>query len=426
MQLVSVTETINEATSSGRLTTSILSNIDQYQSEVISEHVRAGLREMAKQGLFTGRPLLIGYKLKEEKHGKKKRKKFEINEEEAPLIRRIFQLYVDGKSCRQICKILKEEGIKTRRGYNFSEQTLRRMLDNDFYCGVYRYKVRDYEELVLDGIVPAIIDKHLFNRVQERKRANDPKLQPRNGKRLYALTGKLICGKCGSHYIGTNSTQNTVANGRTEYNYYTCQNRKEFGHCDGLNVRKEWTETEVIKVIRNQILNAENIDTLAQQVSALCEKSPSQLKEKISDLKKQKAEVQRNYDKFIKTFFSDESQSGGTLAQQTLKKIEHDLLQVEKQLHNATEQLRFTVTPESIKARMYDLLKKSTSENIKTLKTIFDEFVEKVIVNDDELKVILKVYPVEKISDRQTLPLPFVMLSEIFERPVKYRPRSRT
>lgn len=143
VKLMSVTENIDDDSSSGRLTTSILSNIDQYQSDIISDHVRAGLREMAKQGLYTGRPLLIGYSLHEEKHGKKKRKTFIKNEEEAPFIVRLFEMYAGGMSCRQIGKVLKEENIKTKRGVYFSENTIRRMLENDFYIGTYRYKVKD-------------------------------------------------------------------------------------------------------------------------------------------------------------------------------------------------------------------------------------------------------------------------------------------
>lgn len=255
VRLISVTENIDDETSTGRLTTSILSNIDQYQADVISDHVRAGLREMAKQGLYTGRPLLIGYGLAEEKHGKKKRKRFVINEEEAPFIKRIYEMYASGQSTRQICKILKTEGIKTRRGYDFSEQTIRRMLMNDFYIGTYRYKVEGYEEIVIENGVPAIISKDLFEKVQRRRKEADPQLKPRHGKRLYALTGKIVCESCGSNYIGTNSFVNTVKNGMTHYNYYTCSTRKEFKMCKALNVRKEWIEEEVIKEIRRYILN---------------------------------------------------------------------------------------------------------------------------------------------------------------------------
>lgn len=60
IKLLSVTQTIDEETSSGRLTTNILSDIDQYKSEEIAEHVSAALKSMARKGYWTGQTVPRG------------------------------------------------------------------------------------------------------------------------------------------------------------------------------------------------------------------------------------------------------------------------------------------------------------------------------------------------------------------------------
>lgn len=426
IKLISVTENIDDETSSGRLTTSILSNIDEYQSEVISDHVRAGLREMAKQGLYTGRPLLIGYSLEETKHGKKKRKRFIVNEQEAPFIKRLFEMYASGMSCRQIARVFKLENIKTKRGVFFSENTIRRMLENDFYIGTYRYKVKGYEEIVIEDCVPALVSKELFAAVQARKQDNDPKLKPRYRKRLYALTGKMVCGKCGYNYIGTNSFVKTVKNGLTHYNYYTCGNRKEFHLCDGLNVRKEWIEEQVINEIKRFILNDEKIEQLAQEISALCENSPSQITDQIDELQAQQAKVEKRYKKFVSTFLADEDDESNIdeIDRQTINDMKTELLNIKKQLSVLTEQLRYSITPDNIKAYLYSMLKSSNENSIEIWNEIYKNFVDKVIVTDDYVRIQLKVYPAENLVDKDTLALPIVSLSSKIKRSQKYRPKN--
>ena len=426
VKIISVTEIVDDESSSGRLNTNMMSVIDQYQSEVIADHVRSGLREMAKQCLYTGRPLLIGYSLHEEKHGKKKRKRFVVNEEEAPLIRRLFQLYADGNSTRKICKIFKLEGIKTRRGFDFSEQTIRRMLKNDFYIGTYRYKVVGYDEIVIENGVPAIIDKALFDKVQERRRDADPQLQPRHAKRLYALTGKMVCGKCGSNYIGTNSQVTTATMGVVDYNYYTCSQRKELKLCDGLNVRKEWAEEQVLKAIKTLILNDDRIEELSIMVAELCEDSPNETSEKLKELKAMEREIKRRYEKFIATFFDDEGKSESHLARHTLSEIESELYEAQKKISVLTERLKYSITPESIKKHLIKMLSKADQSDIEILKEVYDAFVDKIIVTDDDMKIKLRVYPSEVTADKDSKALPNVSLSAKAKRLYKYRPKKFT
>lgn len=425
VKIISVTEIVDDESSSGRLNTNMMSVIDQYQSEVIADHVRSGLREMAKQCLYTGRPLLMGYSLHEEKHGKKKRKRFVVNEEEAPLIRRLFQLYADGNSYRTICKIFKTEGIKTRRGFDFSEQAVKRILKNDFYIGTYRYKVEGYDEIVIENGIPAVIDKELFDAVRHRMGEIRPQMNPRRTNRLYALTGKIVCGKCGSHYIGTNS-QSVTAAGKVHYNYYTCNQRKALKMCDGMSIRKDWAEEEVLKAIKTMILNDERIEELSVLVSEMCSDSPNETSEQLKELKSLERETRRRYDKFIATFFDDEGKSESHLARSTLSEIESELYEAQKKIAVLTERLKYSITPESIKKHLINMLSKADQDDIEIWKEVYDAFVDKIIVTDDDMKIRLRVYPSEVTADKDSNALPNVPLSAKAKRLYKYRPNKFT
>ena len=90
VQFVSVTQEINTATSSGRMMLNILMTFSQYEREVISERTRDKLRASRRKGLYTGGIVVLGYRAED--------KKLVVVPEEARLVRRIFQRYIEIQS----------------------------------------------------------------------------------------------------------------------------------------------------------------------------------------------------------------------------------------------------------------------------------------------------------------------------------------
>jgi hypothetical protein len=127
------------------------------------------------------------------------------------------------------------------------------MFRNERYTGIYKYK-----DIKIEGGVPAIISKEVFDRVQKRLQLN--RQAPGRGKAQvrYLLSQKLFCGHCGSVMTGDCGTSQS---GET-YHYYTCSNRKRFRSCDKKNVRKEWIEQIVVEDAL-ALLTDEHIEELA-------------------------------------------------------------------------------------------------------------------------------------------------------------------
>lgn len=412
VKLMSVTQQIDEDTSSGRLTTNILSDIDQYQSETISDHVKSSMREMARQGYFTGGTVPYGYTLEIIKHGSKMRKKYIVDEQEAKIVRDIFEFYADGHSLRHIQEYLQEKEVKTRRGKDFGITTIARMLGNDFYIGTLRYKTTGYDDVIMEGAVPAVIDMAMWHTVQERKNANKL-VEPRKCKSLYPLTGKIECAKCGSHFFGMRSGS-WQRDKYFEYQYYICANRKNYKTCDCRKVRKDKIEELVIRELKNKVLNENDMQAIAHQILGMFADSPAMIGNEIKKLEKKKSQLEKKVDVLVEMRLNGEM-SAAVLTRKSAE-VEGELAAVKSRLFTLTEQQRHAVTFESIMEYLQQLLQFSNDNNADVLKVLFDNLVEKVVIHSDSVDLFLKVYSRLGLAYKQAFGQPHVELySNIIE-----------
>ena len=406
VKLMSVTQFIDEDSASGRLTTNILSDVDQYSSENTADHVKAAMREMARQGYFTGGTVPYGYTLEIIKNGEKVRKKYIEDAEEAKIVRDIFEFYGDGHSLRHIQMYLQEKGAKTRRGKDFSINTLSRMLGNDFYIGTLRYKTQGYDDIVMPNAVPAIIPMHLWHNVAERKAA-DKKPTPRKHKELYALTGKIECALCGSHFYGMKSGSQQ-RNIYFEYKYYICSKRKGYRTCNCRKLRKEKLEDLVLSEIKRKVLNEHDMQRLAREIVDMYEDSPKDIDIEIKRLAKLKKEIESALDTLVEMRLNGEI-SPAFLTKKSAEQ-EAELSDINRRLFTMTEQQRHAVTYESVLAYLQQLLEYSSSDNDEVLKLLFDNVVERIVIADDSVDLYLRVYARPEFAYKQAHGQPHAQL----------------
>lgn len=109
----------------------------------------------------------------------------------------VFELYAQGKTIAQIIRILNEKGLRTLRGHPFTINSLRTMLKNEKYIGIYTYK----DEIRIEDAIPPIVEKGASYKVQEMLKYKKAAAH-KNAKANYLLTEKLFCGKCGQMMVG--------------------------------------------------------------------------------------------------------------------------------------------------------------------------------------------------------------------------------
>ena len=145
----------------------------------------------------------------------------------------------------------------------FNKNSLRTMLRNEKYIGVYRFG-----DVVVEGGIPAIVDKELFDRVQATFKHNRSARAKNKAKDDYLLTTKVFCGHCGSNMVGESGTSRHGV----LYHYYKCANRKRGHNCKKETEKKDWLERIVVEHTVQKVLTPENIEDIATKAMELVER----------------------------------------------------------------------------------------------------------------------------------------------------------
>jgi hypothetical protein len=188
----------------------------------------------------------------------------------APVVREIYERYADGESVAEIRQSLSARGIKTKTGgdqLNFN--SIRNMLRNRKYLGEYIYG-----DTVITDAYPAVVTQELFNRAQVRLEKNKRAPAAAKAKVDYLLTTKLICGRCGTFWVGESGTSKTTKT----YNYYKCLSNKRKRGCEQKKaVKKDWIEQIVVQDTVDYVLQDNEIHRIAKMLMAIQEREDTAL-----------------------------------------------------------------------------------------------------------------------------------------------------
>lgn len=196
----------------------IYAGFAQSESESISKNITWTRRKNFEDGKVSFMyNRMLGYRKGEDGNP-------EIVPEEAGIVRRIFDMYLSGKTTDEISEIMQDEQIVIpEKKLTFSKSMIIRMLKNEKYCGdailqktvtldpiSKKRKINEGEApmWLVENSHPAIITREMFNKVQEesaRRKAKTPMSEKTamtaSGKySKYALSEVLICGECGSRF----------------------------------------------------------------------------------------------------------------------------------------------------------------------------------------------------------------------------------
>ena len=245
VRVISATENISD-NPEGVILEAVLEGMAEFYSKELSQKITRGMYESAHKCHSIGGHIPLGYRIED--------KKLVIDEAAAEIVREAFELYANGATVAEICEIFNNKGYKTAKGVDFNKNSFRSMFKNERYIGIYKYK-----DVRIDGGVPAIIDKEVFETVQKRLTVNAQAPARGKAKVDYLLAQKLFCGHCGGSMTGESGTSHTGA----KYNYYTCSTRKRFHNCNKTPLKKDFIERAVVEDAL-AILTPEAIEELAE------------------------------------------------------------------------------------------------------------------------------------------------------------------
>ena len=389
VKLVSVTQQVDDETSSGQLMIGVMANIDEYQSAVISDHVKSAMREMVSEGFFAGGTVPYGYKLETVQHGKKTRKRYVPDEFEREVVNKLYELYADNYSLKYLQDYTKSIGAAARSGKPFSIQTIARIVRNDFYIGVLRYNAQGHEPIVVYDIIPPIIDKVLWDRVQHRHNGQKH-IRPRKRKDLYSLTGKIVCGKCGAHFFGIRSAS-TQRGKYYDYKYYVCSESKTYRTCSCKRVRKDFLEKVVLDEIKKYILNEKAIYQIANEIIIKLGENPDGQKNKLKEFKKELTTVKSQISELLD--LKSLKLVDNVYLVEHMKPLQERAKELEVQIYAIEQQTKMTITHAMIVDYLNKMMDISDTTDDEVSQTIFNNFVEKIVIDNEEIKIHLFVSP---------------------------------
>jgi len=365
VRVLSARENISDD-ASGIIMESILEGMAEYYSAELSQKVKRGMSINATKCLSNGGVIPLGLRVDIDRH-------YQIDEDSAPIVRKIFEMYSNGSTMVDIIKHLNSKCFKTSRNDEFKKDSITRMLKNKKYIGTY-----SYGDLEIRNAIPSIVSEDLFEKVQLIMNKNKHAPARAKAKEEYILTTKLFCGHCKDMMTGYSGTSST----KKIYNYYVCNNSKK-KICDKKNVKKHYIEDLVITEAR-KLLTDENINKIANEVVSVMEKEKdtSNLK-RFNKLLKDNEKQKQNLIESLKICDVDSVKKAifDEIAKMDLKH-----LNIEKEILSESKQ-NFCLTVPQIKFFLTQM-KKGNINDIKNRKVLINVFINRIYLYDDRLTLI--------------------------------------
>ncbi|MDR3314225.1 MAG: recombinase family protein [Oscillospiraceae bacterium] len=365
----------------GILLESVLEGSAEYYSANLSQNIRRGMTENALQCKVNNGSLPLGY-------CKGVDGKYAIEPAAAALVRDIFQMYTSGMKISEITADLNGRGQRTAHGAKFNKNSLRTLLRNERYIGVYQYG-----EIRIEDGIPPIISKEVFLLAQETIRKNAKAPASSWSDVDYLLTGKLFCGLCGSSMTGVSGTSHTGA----KHNYYACSAQKRQKSCAKKAVRKDFIEELVARETALLVLTDSMIAKIAQAAVDL--QKQEQGNSPIPRLQRQLADV-------LKKLNNVASAISQGIVTATTKQMLLDFEAQKAELESAIESERVELTGIT-REQLIFWLEKFRGGDCKSPKyqeQIIEAFVSAVYLFDDKIRI---VYQYSK-DEKDTVDLAFI------------------
>lgn len=239
----SVTQEINTSTSAGRMMLNILMSFCQYERELIADRVRDKMAASKKRGMWMGGYVPYGYRVEE--------KKLYPDPVEAPVVKRVFQRFLETQSPKLIALELNRAELRPRSGKLWTHCYIARLLSNPVYAGNVTYRGAVYK-----GEHDGIVLQKVWDRAREIITSNQP--YDRSGgvtEITVPLRGLLRCGHCGCAMKPVFSTK-----GKKRYYYYYCDqdSKRSESTCPvskiGSTVIEEAVREQVKKIFTSSLL----------------------------------------------------------------------------------------------------------------------------------------------------------------------------
>ncbi len=370
-------EEINTTNSSGKMVARLLTTVSQNEIERTSERTKFGLVGAIKEGHIPGKNPL-GYKRDD--------KKLVIDPLTKDIVKRIYDLYFDGKSYSNIATIFNEEKVLGKT--NWRDTGILRIISNEIYKGDFVSGKTLNKPIYYENVVEPIVSKELWDNCQVQKKKNQKNYMR---TQTYIFLQKLRCPKCGRILAGGASHK---LKADKWYFYYRCEDCKN-------NIKEEVIESSV-KTLLADILEYDNVvnEFFLPVLKSKLNDPKEQYEKELKSLKNKKERIRKAY---IDSLFTEEEYK------QESKIVDNQIEFVNSKLleNSQAEQLNFT-TEDILLKRDMDFINKvklpisyyAFNENWDLLDRDTKADIVMRYIDDIELELKNNKYQVKQINFR--------------------------
>ena len=289
VNLICVEDGIDSSKDAGKLMISVLSAVAEIERENIRVQTMEGRIQKAREGRWNGGFAPYGYRLVDGV--------LQINEDEAPTIRTIFEQYVNTDTgANGLSKYLETHGFQKLARQNgtsplFSATLIRAILKNPVYCGKIAFGRRKLEKihgtrneyhqvpqenyLLVDGLHEGIVSEELWNAAQVKLLAQSKRYEPVNRSKTeqaHLLSALVKCPICGAGMYSNKCTKRKKdGTPYKSFSYYSCKHRKmQRGQkCDfNKQIQEEVLDNAVVEVIIKLVSNPKFAAMMQEKINS--------------------------------------------------------------------------------------------------------------------------------------------------------------
>ena len=372
-------EEINTTNSSGKLVARMLTSVSQNEIERTSERTKFGLVGAIKEGHIPGKNPL-GYK--------RDGKKLVVDPLTKDIVKRIYDLYFEGKSYSNIATIFNNEEVLGKT--NWRDTGILRIISNEIYKGDFVSGKTFNKPVYYENVVEPIVSRELWENCQVQKKKNQKSYMR---TQTYIFLQKLKCPKCGRILAGGASHK---LKSDKWYFYYRCEDCKN-------NIKEEVIENSV-KTLLADILEYDNVvnEFFLPVLKSKLDNPKEQLEKELKSLNNKRDRIRKAY---IDELFTEEE------FKQESKTIDSQIEFVNSKLleNSQADQLNFT-TEDILLKRDMDFINKvklpisyyAFNENWDLLDRDTKADIVMRYIDDIELEIKNKKYHVKQINFRST------------------------
>lgn len=289
VNLICVEDGIDSSKDAGKLMISVLSAVAEIERENIRVQTMEGRIQKAREGRWNGGFAPYGYRLVDGV--------LQINEDESPAIRTIFEQYVNTDTgTNGLSKYLETHGFQKLARQNgtsplFSATLIRAILKNPVYCGKIAFGRRKLEKihgtrneyhqvpqenyLLVDGLHKGIVSEELWNAAQVKLLAQSKRYEPVNRSKTeqaHLLSALIKCPICGAGMYSNKCTKRKKdGTPYKSFSYYSCKHRKmQRGQkCDfNKQIQEEVLDNAVVEVIIKLVSNPKFAAMMQEKINS--------------------------------------------------------------------------------------------------------------------------------------------------------------